>query len=91
MHDNKYVTNEREVAEVAKSYDYDALINEFQELTGQMMNKNPNFFAPRITQIVDKYLGKGKKVSDATMDQAEFISLIVTEMKEDLLPQLNKG
>ena len=49
------------------------------------MNKDPNYYAPRVTQIVDKYLGKGKKVSETTREQAEFINLIVSEMKEDLI------
>ena len=49
------------------------------------MEKDNNFYTPRITQIVDKYLGKGKKVSEATRDQAEFIFLIIAEMKEELL------
>ena len=49
------------------------------------MNKNPQHYGPRITQIVDKYLGKGRKVSEASLDQAEFIYLIVTEIKEELM------
>ena len=57
---------------------------EFQDLVGGLMNKNPQFYGPRITQVVDKYLGKGKKVSDATLDQAEFISLIIDEIKAEL-------
>ena len=36
----------------------------------------------RITEITDKYLGKGKKVSNATRDQAEQISLIVFDLEE---------
>ena len=36
-------------------------------------------------KTVEKYLGKGKKVNDATPDQAEFIHLIVSEIKEDLV------
>lgn len=87
MNGNKYVTDSRETVSIAKTYDYDALMAEFQDIVGQLMGKNANYFAPRITQIVDKYLGKGKKISDATIDQAEFISLIVMEIKEDLLPQ----
>ena len=90
MHDNKFVTDERDCAAVAKTYDYDALMTEFQELVGKLMSKDSNYFAPRITQIVDKYLGKGKKIADATLEQAEFISLIVTEIKDDLIPLLNK-
>lgn len=85
MHDNKFVTDARETVAIAKTYDYDGLIAEFQDLVGNLMNKNPQHYGPRITQIVDKYLGKGKKVSDATIDQAEFIHLIVTEIKDELL------
>jgi hypothetical protein len=40
---------------------------------------------PKITQIIDKYLGKGKKISEATRDQAELVYLIVNEIKEDLI------
>ena len=84
MHDNKFVTDEREVATTAQIFDYDALITEFQALVGDLMNKNASYYGPRITQIVDKYLGKGKKVAEATIDQAEFISLINTEIKDEL-------
>ena len=84
-HNGKYVTNERVVAPIAKTYDYDALREEFDSIVTELMNKDPNYYAPRVTQIVDKYLGKGKKVSETTREQAEFINLIVSEMKEDLL------
>ena len=83
-HDNKYVTDVREQVVVTKSYDYEGLIAEFQNLVGKLMNENGDYYGPRITQIVDKYLGKGHKVADATIDQAEFIHLIVTEIKDDL-------
>ena len=49
------------------------------------MNKNPQYYGPRITKVVDKYLGKGKKVSDASIDQAEFIYLIISEIKDELV------
>lgn len=81
---NQFVTNERQAAPILKEYDYESLMAEFQDLVGGLMNKNPQYYGPRITQIVDKYLGKGKKVSDATIDQAEFISLIIDEIKADL-------
>ena len=47
------------------------------------MQKDSNYYAPRVTQIVEKYLGKGKKVSETTREQAEFIYLILDEMKEE--------
>ena len=81
---NQFVTNDRQVAPILKEYDYESLMAEFQDLVGSLMNKNPQFYGPRITQVVDKYLGKGKKVSDATIEQAEFIALIIDEIRADL-------
>lgn len=85
LHDNQFVTNERETSVIKTEYDYDGLMEEFKVLVGELMNSNPEYYGPRITQIVDKYLGRGKKVAEATIDQAEFISLINTEIKEELM------
>lgn len=81
----KFVTEERIAAIETPTYDYDALMNEFATIAGELMNKEPTYYQPRITQIVEKYLGKGKKVADTTRDQAEFLYLIVTEIKSDLM------
>lgn len=81
----QFVTEEREIVPIEKEYNYDALMAEFQELVGQLMQKNPNYYKPRITQITEKYLGKGRKVAETTLDQAEFIYLIVSEIKEELI------
>ena len=81
---NKFITTERASEKIAPTYDYDALMTEFQQITGNLMRENPGN-GPKITEIVDKYLGKGKKVSETTRDQAEFISLIVDEIKDTLV------
>ena len=81
---NMFVTTERVVAPVAVTYDYDALMAEFQDLVGQLMSKGTTN-GPKITSIVEKYLGKGKKVSDTTPEQAEFVNLIVSDIKADLM------
>lgn len=81
---NQYVTNERQKAPIIREYDYDALMEEFQGLVGEVMNQNQSN-AVKLTAIVDKYLGKGKKVANATPEQAELIYLIVSEIKSDLL------
>jgi hypothetical protein len=83
---NQFVTNERETISTLTEYDYDALMAEFQDIAGNLMQKNPTNFGPRITQIIEKYLGKGKKIADTSRDQAEFIHLILAEIKEDILP-----
>ena len=84
-HGNQYVTTEREAAPVVKEYDFDALMQEFETIVGNLMTKDQNYYAPRITQIIEKYLGKGKKMAGVTRDQAEFVYLIVDEIKSELL------
>ena len=79
-----FVTNERQAPVTSVEYDYDLLMKEFQELVSQIMNENQSN-GVKITSIVDKYLGKNKKVTDATPEQAEFIYLINEELKTDLL------
>lgn len=84
-HNNEFVTNNRETVPVVKEYDYDELMNEFSNLASELMNKDAQKYGPRITQIVEKYLGKGKKIAETTRDQVEFVHLIVSEIKDDLL------
>ena len=83
-HDNKYVTDEREAGVKVATYDFEALISEFNSLVQTLMSQNQSN-AFKITSIVDEFLGKGKKVSDATPDQAELVSLIVDEIKATLI------
>lgn len=79
---NQFVTSERQMAPTIKEYDYDALMAEFKDLVGVVMLKGESN-AAKIQHIVENYLGKGRKVADATIDQAEFIYLIVEEMKSE--------
>ena len=82
---NQFVTNERQAEIIVTEYDYDALMTEFQEIAGQLMERAAATNGPKITQIIEKYLGKGKKITETTRDQAEFVYLIVNEIKEDLM------
>ena len=81
----KFVTDERIESVVETTYDYDALMAEFKDLVTTLMAKSQTNGA-KITSIVETYLGKGKKVGETTPSQAEFIYLIVADMK-DLLEQ----
>ena len=81
---NQFITNERAVVPSTVTYDYDKLMAEFSELAGTLMSKDQGN-APKITAVVDRYLGRGKKVSDATPDQAEFIYLIIGDIKAELM------
>ena len=80
----EFVTNESFKAPEVTNYDYDALMAEFKDIVGIVMGKNQTN-AVKLTAIVDKYLGKGKKVAEATPEQSELIYLIISEIKSDLL------
>jgi hypothetical protein len=79
---NLFVTDQRQAAPIVKEYNYEALMEEFQTLVGKLMEKNAATNSAKLTQVIERYLGKGKKVSDATIDQAEFIHLINEEIKD---------
>ena len=78
-------TEKREEIVEAPEYDYESLMGEFTDLVSQLMAKDKAYYTPRVTAVVEKYLGKGKKVSETSIGQAEFIYLINSEIKEDLL------
>ena len=80
----EFVTDESFKAPEVTEYDYDALMEEFKNLVGAVMTKSQSN-AVKLTAVVDKYLGKGKKVADATPEQSELIYLIINEIKSDLL------
>ena len=83
-HNNVFVTTERVATPVEVTYDYKALMEEFQALASDLMTKNQTN-GDKITKVIEKYLGRGKKISETTEDQAEFVYLIVNEIKEDLV------
>ena len=82
---NQFVTEERVAAPILKEYNYEALMDEFSVIVGDLLTKDQVYYAPRITQIVERTLGKGKKVSEATIEQAELINLIVDDIKAELI------
>lgn len=83
-HGGEFVTDERSVIVQTTEYDYASLMAEFQDLVGKLMSTGTQN-APKITAIVEKYLGKNKKVNDTTPDQAEFIYLIISDIKSELM------
>lgn len=86
----EYFTDRREEYKAPVQYDFDAELKKFSDMVGPMMVQDKDYFSPRVTSIVDKYLGTGKKVNQATPDQAEMIFLINADIEEELLPKLNK-
>ena len=79
------MTTEKETMVVEETtYDFQALMSEFNSIVSKLMAENQSN-AYKITAIVDRYLGKGKKVSDATPEQAELVALIIDDIKAELM------
>lgn len=76
----KFVTDEKITMPVTPTYDFDALTKEFQELVGELMTANQSN-SSKITAIVERYLGKGKKVAECVPEQSEQLDLIVSDLK----------
>jgi hypothetical protein len=76
-----YITNEAtQVVSQDIEYDYDGLMKSIQDIIGELMSANQSN-APKITSVIDKYLGRGKKVSDCTPEQCEQMDLIVHDLQ----------
>lgn len=84
----QYFTEERSNLYLPKEneLDFDKLMNEFQDIINRLIkvagDKFEEKYSPRITQITEKYLGRGNKVSQCSREQVEALSLIVEDLKE---------
>ena len=80
-HGGKFITDEKiPVVAVEKTYDCDAMMVKVQALISDLMTKNQTN-AVKITAVIDKYLGKGKKVSECTSSQCEQLELIIQDLE----------
>ena len=83
-----YFTNDRSNLYLPKEeeLDFDKLMGEFQDCINRMIKSAGDQFeekySSRITQITEKYLGRGNKVSQCSREQVEALSLIVDDLKE---------
>lgn len=73
--------------DTTKELDFDALMKEFNEIVSSLIEKNDETtfqteWQPKLTQIIEKYLGKGNKVNNCDRNQVEAISLIVEDLKD---------
>ena len=87
----EYFTDQRSnlyLKDEKNDLDFDKLMLDFQNVINRLITKagdDDTFqekYSPRITQITEKYLGRGNKVSQCSRDQVEVLSLIVEDLKE---------
>lgn len=80
---NAFITTDKiTYASNEPTYNFEELQVAFSDVVGQLM-KNPSN-SMKITQIVEKNLGKGKKFSDCTPAQCEQMDYIVDELESML-------
>lgn len=78
-------------AEVVRELDYDQLMSDFGTEIAKLQENYTeeefeSYWIPRITQITDNHLGKGRKVNKCTRDQVEVLDLVVADLR-DLIAQ----
>lgn len=77
---NRYITNEKQKVDEDRVYDFNTLMKEFQGLVAALMDEDQEN-KTKITMVIEHYLGKGKKASEITPYQAEFLYLINEDLK----------
>ena len=73
--------------DTTKELNFDDLMAEFNSIVQKLIEENDEQtfitqWQPKLTEIIEKYLGKGNKVNNCTRTQVEAISLIVEDLKE---------
>lgn len=79
-------TDERNINEI-KELNFDDIKNKFDTIVTNIIKNHSDeemtkVWSPKITQITEKYLGKGKKASQCTRDQVDQLNLIVLDLEE---------
>ena len=73
--------------DTTKELNFDDLMAQFQAivtgLTEQYSEEEfQNYWQPRLTETIERYLGKGNKISNCNRTQVEAVSLIVADLEE---------
>lgn len=78
----EHFTLERENAhqEVISALDFDEIVQQFNEIASFLVDKDANYYTPRILEIVERHLGSGKRVADCTRAQVMLVEIILSEV-----------
>lgn len=82
-----FTINNANLYTASKELDFDELMMQFNTMIQNLsINSEEEVFKtywqPRITQIIESYLGRGMKVSHCSREQTEALDLIVTAIKD---------
>lgn len=82
-----FTTKDANLYTASKELDFDELMMQFNSMIQDLSINSEEetfktYWQPRISQCIEKYLGKGQKVSQCSREQTEALDLIVTELKD---------
>lgn len=78
----EFITTERNIAVNTDKKDFDSLMVECRALIDSIPIERREFYRPRLEEITNQYLGRGKKISQISRNQVEQLSLIVFDIRE---------
>ena len=85
----EYFTDTRQnvYIDTSEELNFDSLMEEFNTIIKNIIDSATEdemntYWMPRITEITDKYLGRGNKVGNCSREQVEALSLIIDDIKE---------
>jgi hypothetical protein len=63
------------------SLSFDEVLEQIQNVIGEIMEESEDN-APKITKVIERHLGKGRKLSEADEEQLEMLVLILDDLKD---------
>ena len=85
----EYFTDTRQnvYVDTSKELNFDALYKEVNDIISNIVSNHTDeqiqtYWMPRITEITDRYLGKGNKIANCSREQVEALSLVLDDLKE---------
>lgn len=81
---SEFVTEKRENLhqELDIDLDFDIVMEEFEQTVSALLEKDAEKYPAIITEVIERHLGVGKKVSDMTRSQVEILKIIVEELHD---------
>ena len=78
----QFVTDSRNVSIAAEKLEFDELVAECSKIYKAVPLEKQEHYKPRFTDIIEKYLGRGKTLNQIQRSQTEQLLLIVTDLRE---------
>lgn len=80
---SSYFTDELNAVDYEDTkYDFDEIMQEIKDTINTLMERNKEYYAPRVTEIIEREFGKGKKISEASRDQVEQSAVVLENLKD---------